>query len=432
MAATQYKKHTHREHILELPDTYIGSVETTEESRWIYDAPTQKMVYKRVRFNPGLYKIFDEVLVNARDAFIRSAEAGKTPVKHISIACEDTADGFRISVENDGDGIPIELHPTEKCYAPELIFGHLLTSGNYNKDEEKIVGGKNGYGSKLANIFSQHFSVNVKDPARGLSYSQVWRKNMSVCEKPVVKKSSAKGSVAVVFIPDLSRFHGISVDNKTISEDMKSVLHTRALELAALVGKDCKVSYNGVNSPANSFEKFVRLFVGSATMAYEKCGERWEIGAVMSRDLYGDDGAEEKNISFVNGINTRLGGKHVEHISKHVLGELCDVALKKRKLMLKPGQIKDAVVFFVAATIVNPSFASQTKETLTTTPSKFGSNPFPSGQTAGSKLVDGLIKAGVLDEAQAIADAKAAKDAKKTDGSKRKTIRGLPKLEDAL
>ena len=149
MAASQYKKHTHREHILELPDTYIGSVETTDEFRWIYDAAAHKMLHKRVRFNPGLYKIFDEVLVNARDAFIRSSSgsgSGGNPVKHIAITCEDSDEGFRITVENDGDGIPIEMHPTEKVYAPELIFGHLLTSGNYNKDEEKIVGGKNGYG----------------------------------------------------------------------------------------------------------------------------------------------------------------------------------------------------------------------------------------------------------------------------------------------
>ena len=136
MAATQYKKHTPREHILELPDTYIGSVETADEFRWVYDNASQKMTHRRVKFNPGLYKIFDEVIVNARDAFIRSSENGKIPVKHISITCEDTDEGFKITVENDGEGIPVEIHPTEKVYAPELIFGHLLTSGNYNKEEE--------------------------------------------------------------------------------------------------------------------------------------------------------------------------------------------------------------------------------------------------------------------------------------------------------
>ena len=161
--ADQYKKHTHREHILELPDTYIGSTETVDETRWVYDDASKKMVHRTLRFNPGLYKIFDEVVVNARDALVRSTtEKGKTPIKHIDISCGLVEGVFTVTVENDGDGIPIEMHATEKVYAPELIFGHLLTSGNYNKEEEKIVGGKNGYGAKLANIFSTKFSVSTR------------------------------------------------------------------------------------------------------------------------------------------------------------------------------------------------------------------------------------------------------------------------------
>jgi DNA topoisomerase-2 len=151
--ADQYKKHTHREHILELPDTYVGSTETHEEVRWVYDASTAKMAHRKVAFNPGFYKIFDEIIVNARDALVRSqgkgaASATKQPIKHIEVtvsrSAEDNVHGVTVTVENDGDGIPIELHKEHKVYAPELIFGHLLTSGNYDKNEEKIVGGKNG------------------------------------------------------------------------------------------------------------------------------------------------------------------------------------------------------------------------------------------------------------------------------------------------
>ena len=58
--ADQYKKHTHREHILELPDTYVGSTETHEEVRWVYDEAASKMTHRKVPFNPGFYKIFDE------------------------------------------------------------------------------------------------------------------------------------------------------------------------------------------------------------------------------------------------------------------------------------------------------------------------------------------------------------------------------------
>ena len=429
--ADQYKKHTHREHILELPDTYIGSTETVDEPRWIWDATSKKMTHRVVHFNPGFYKIFDEVLVNARDALVRSQnEVGRTPIKHIAVECGVKEGLYVISVENDGDGIPIEIHPEYKVYAPELIFGHLLTSGNYNKQEEKIVGGKNGYGAKLANIYSTSFTVSTRNPKQEQVYSQTWRQNMAVCEKPSVRKDkSAKGFVRISFTPDLARFKGVA-EGTGITADMTSVLQTRVMEIASMAGKDVKVSLNGTTVETNTFEKFVRLFVrDSAGLAYEKCGTRWEVAAVLTRFLFSEDQGtpEDKHISFANGINTRKGGKHVDCVQRHVLGDICELAAKKRKLDIKPGQLKDSVTLFVNATIVNPSFDSQTKETLTTPGNKFGSQP-----QFGGKLVEGLVKAGVLDEAQAILDAKLAREAKKTDGAKRKTLRGLPKLEDAL
>jgi len=88
MSASNYKKHSHREHILELPDTYIGSTDTHSEKRWVYDFDAKKMTFCTVDFNPGFYKLFDEILVNARDALVRSAEPGKTPVKTISVSIE--------------------------------------------------------------------------------------------------------------------------------------------------------------------------------------------------------------------------------------------------------------------------------------------------------------------------------------------------------
>jgi DNA topoisomerase II len=421
--ADQYKKHTHREHILELPDTYVGSTETHEETRWVYDTSSSKMAHRKVAFNPGFYKIFDEILVNARDALVRTQQdPKKQPIKHIDIAVTMSEGKVTVDVENDGDGIPIELHPEHHVYAPELIFGHLLTSGNYDKTEEKIVGGKNGYGAKLTNIFSNKFTLSTRHPASGQKYVQVWTDHMASAGKPSITKDKAsKGFVKITYEPDLSRFPGLDLDA------MMSVLQTRAIELAAMAGKDVKVTWNGGLVPANTFEKFMNLFIKDGTAhAYERCGERWEVGAVLARNLFAeDDSPDDRHISFVNGINTRKGGKHVESVLKTVLGNFVEVA-KKKKIDIKPTQLKDSVVFFINATIVNPAFDSQTKETLTTPATKFGS-VFKS-----DKLADLLVKIGLLEEAQSILDAKSAKDAKKTDGSKKKTLRGLPKLEDAL
>ena len=422
--ADQYKRLSHRDHILELPDTYIGSVETHEESRWVYDTESNKMAYKKVAFNPGFYKLFDEIIVNARDALIRSqTEKGKQPVKHIDIKVQPSEKDIKITVENDGEGIPVAEHAEYKVWVPELIFGHLLTSGNYNKEEEKIVGGKNGYGAKLANIFSKEFTVETRDTHTGLKYGQTWTNHMSTCSKPSVTKDKAqKGFVRISFTPDLARFTGLDLN------DMMKVLHTRAIELAALAGKEVKVSWNGEVIATNTFEKFTHLFTkDEASIAYEKCSDRWEIAAVLTRTLFEDeDSNDERHVSFVNGVNTKKGGKHVDTVTKHVLGDFCELA-KKKKVDVKPSQLKDTVLFFINATIVNPSFESQTKECLTTPANKFGSV-----FKCSPKFAETLVKMGLLEEAQSILDAKMAKEAKKTDGAKKKTIRGIPKLEDAL
>ncbi len=433
-SASDYKKRTLHESILKQPDTYIGSRELTSDHYWVFNKESGHMEYKEVTVNPGLYKIFDEIIVNARDAWVRGngPEKGRTPVKHISVDIErHSVNDATITVTNDGDGIIIEQHPEEKVYIPELIFGHLLTSSNYREDgdaKELTTGGKNGYGAKLTNIYSKEFTIVSNDLSTGKKYSQTWRNNMYVCEKPKITKATGKtGEVMIQFKPDLEKFPG------GLSDDMISIFETRVIELAALTG--IKVTLNGWTVSTNSFEKFIKLFLreGETAMAYEQAGERWEIGAVLASQLYeSDDGtaerANQRVISFVNGINTRKGGKHVDKVASMVLGDFCELA-KKKRIDVKPGQIRESVVFFINCVIVNPGFDSQTKETLITTPSKFGSQPWTGSTT--EKFVKQLGKLGLFDEAQSALAAKAVKDAKKTDGKKRKTIHGIPKLTDA-
>lgn len=128
-------KLTQLEHILKRPDTYIGSIERTEMKIWVYDEPSKSMAYRDVSIVPGLYKIFDEILVNAADNKIRDP---KMDTLEVNIDPENNT----ISVLNNGKGIPIEIHKKEKIYIPELIFGNLLTSSNYDDNEKKVTGGR--------------------------------------------------------------------------------------------------------------------------------------------------------------------------------------------------------------------------------------------------------------------------------------------------
>jgi DNA topoisomerase-2 len=433
-----YKKHTHREHILELPDTYIGSIDTHAEERWVWNEGTKRMEWISTEFCPGFYKLFDEVLVNALDHRVRlhsSTASDVQPVKNIWV----NIDKNRITVRNDGDGIPVGTHPEYGMHVPEMIFGHLLTSSNYDKNEAKIVGGKNGYGAKLANIFSKEFVVETMDHRAGKKYKQVWKDNMTNCDKPLIGKATGKPFTEISYIPDLARFHWSNGIPTEIPADMCRVMSSRVMDAAACAGKECKVHLNGELLTVNTFQKYVSLYLnddgGSSVdsdgdkkklIAYEKSGDRWEVAAILTKSLHGDSVPDERHISFVNGIYTRRGGKHVEYIVKTVLADFCELAKKKAKLDVTSGMLKDSVVFFINSTITNPSFDTQTKETLTTPLSKWGSKP-----EISSKFCDQLIKIGLLDEAQAALDAKNARDTKKTDGKKRSTVRGIPKLEDA-
>ena len=427
---SNYVKMSQREHILALPDSYIGSRDSHSEFRWVYNPDTAKMNWREVSYNPGFFKIFDELVVNALDHVVRTASK---PVAEKVTMITVTLTPTHFSIRNNGEGIPIETHPEYKVMVPELIFGHLLTSSNYDAGEEKTVGGKNGYGAKLTNIYSREFIIRTCDGKH--EYEQIFRDNLSTIGKPVVKKTTGKKPYTEIRVePDLARFFP---DAETIPIDMMNVLRTRVMDACALAaGNGCKVNLSDGNTPAvqltvNSFEKFVRLFMeDDGPIFYERCGPRWEIAAILTRSLHADPDVSDtawkyRHISFVNGIFTRNGGKHVDAVSRAVLTTFCEGPGKKLKIT--PGQLKDAVTFFVNATIVNPSFDSQTKETLTTPVAKFGS-VFNISDAFVSRLAkDG----GLLEEAKAVLDARLLREAKKTDGKRVNRITGIPKLEDA-
>ena len=207
----KYQKMTDREHILKKPDTYIGTIEPAETTEYVMDAvatATAPMLTRRgVTYIPGLYKLFDEGMVNMRDHVVRQAQAvadGKPdslPVTTLEVEI-DSADGT-IHMTNDGNGIDVAQHPEHKLWIPEMIFGHLRTSTNYDENKkEKIVGGKNGFGFKLVLIWSVWGCVETVDHVRGLKYIQEFRNNLSEISPPTVTKTKVKPYTRVSFRPD--------------------------------------------------------------------------------------------------------------------------------------------------------------------------------------------------------------------------------------
>ena len=414
------KKYTHVEHVLKIPDTYIGSTELSTEELWVYDTENEKMKKETLTFCPGEYKIFDEILVNALDQYIRinqkiqSGDSDLIPVKNIKVSynIEDNS----ISVQNDGEGISVEKHPSENIHIPELIFGNLLTSGNYDK-KNKITGGKNGYGGKLANIFSTHFILETVDSWNQKKYIQHFRDNMSVKETPIITSCKGKPYTKITYYPDFIKFNQKS---GKLTDGIIKLITKRTYDAAAITGNNVNVYLNDKKLECKSFEKYVELFLEDSPKVYLDVNERWSICVAINPRQQFDQ------VSFVNGITTYQGGKHVEYITNQVTKKLAEYIQKKKKMIVKTAYIKENIFVFIRTSINDPSFNSQVKEFLTTPISKFGSRC-----DLNDKFIDKLAKTGLMDLAINLSAFKENKDLKKTDGKKKTTLRGIPKLDDA-
>jgi DNA topoisomerase-2 len=424
-ATETYQKLTQLEHIIKRPDTYIGSVERMDQKMWVYNKGEKLMENRTISFVPGLYKIFDEILVNAADNSQRDSS-----MTYLKVTVD--RESGEISVENNGKGIPIEMHEKEKCYIPELIFGHLLTGSNYDDNEKKTVGGRNGYGAKLTNIFSRKFTIELQDSNNGKRYKQTWTDNMGNMEKAKITSNKSADFVKVSFLPDYKRF---GMENG-MDDDLEALMYRRVYDMAGTI-TGVKVWLNGEHLKVN-FKTYCEMYAkaianerGDAAVDGEKPvakvefdqqrhnGRLWQVGFTVS------DGSFQ-HVSFVNNIATTSGGTHVNYIADQICDALGKELNKKKKgHSLKPSHFKNHIFIFINCLIDNPAFNSQTKEQLTTKASAFGSKCVLSDQFLKKVKASEAI-ANIME----FADRKADKMMAKSDGNKRSRISN-DKLIDA-
>jgi DNA gyrase/topoisomerase IV subunit B len=420
----KYQKMSDKEHILKKPDTYIGPINMTETETYVYNTETSSIVQRPISYIPGLYKLFDEGAVNSRDHYVRQAQAvadGKPNALPVTYIDFDISDDGVISITNNGNGIDVAQHPEHKLWIPEMIFGHLRTSTNYDENKkEKIVGGKNGFGFKLVLIWSTWGCVETIDHTRGLKYIQEFKNNLEEICPPKITKSTAKPYTKVSFRPDYARF---GLENSTLTPDMRALFEKRIYDIAAITDKSVKVRYNGNEVAVKHFQQYIDLYIGAkgeTKRIYESPDPRWEYVVSLSSS------GEFQHVSFVNGIYTQKGGKHVEYIVNQIVRKLTEYIKNKKKIDVKATTIKEQLALFLRCDIENPSFSSQSKDELGTSSSAFGSTC-----KVSDDFIEKLAKMGVMDAACELTAVKENKAAKKTDGSKTRTIRGIPKLIDA-
>ena len=412
----QYTRKTPLEHILLRPGMYIGPVERSIHPSWVLDPPfphqatdlqktsnkskvndaakssfdvdTISMAQSEKNIIPALQKIFDEILINASDNHLRHPKSCTQIDVIIDPGCNIKKSEARkpfISVGNNGKGIPVQIHTKEQLYVPEMLFGHLLTGSNFNDDTKRITGGRHGYGAKLTNIFSKSFTVETADSTKKKKYSQTWFNNMSESTPPEITKMSAseKDYTKVSFVPDLARLSGQPNSDKiqTISQDDYELMCRRVFDIAGCTGNNLNVTLNGIALPIPNFQTYCKLFYSShrstrkpRPICFHKINARWEVGVALS-----DSGSFE-SVSFVNGMATPRGGTHVNVLTQQITQRMAEKIEKKHPALFKDvtyrqlqNLIRRNLMIFCNTLIENPSFDSQMKESLTSSPLSFGS-----------------------------------------------------------
>lgn len=351
---SKYVKMDPIEHILNRPDTYVGSIRSKTTEDYIAKVKAQPdgtlgyvITKEKITYPPALLRVFVEALSNAIDNLQRSKE-NNIAMRKIEVSINKETGETR--VWNDGIVIPIEKNEKEGCYVHTMIFGHLLTSSNYNDNEERLVSGRNGLGIKLTNVFSKSFKVKAVDPVSGKMFQQEWTDNMRVAKEPKITSSSLKnGYTEISWTPDFEKFKMAGY-----SDDIFN-LFTKYVYDAAMLTK-LTITLNDTKLPVKTLQDYAKLYESpTAEMTFMK-SDNCEVVVTTAKEF--------EAVSFVNGVFTMNGGMHVDAWSEAVFRPLVDAYNKPNKPQVNVKDVKQYFRIFVVANLVNPEFTSQSKTEL--------------------------------------------------------------------
>lgn len=340
----EYIKTNDIEHILLRPDTYVGSKTFKDSLEYLMNSEG-KLTQTIIPLSPALERIFVEILSNAIDNALRYP--GTTKNIKINVSTNGACD-----IWNDGHVIPIAKTSVKdenmEIYNHSLIFGFLRTSSNYDDDTQRYVSGRNGFGAKLTNVFSTRFQVEGTDPVVKKKLTQIWTKNMTQTTPPIITSSQKKGYTHVSWKVDFSQF-----ECDQYSHEFIQLFRFHALNAALTTGVN--VFFNEMKMPT-TLQKYANI-LSDVPLTLSNYIKQEHSTKTFNTEIIFFRGKGEQ-ISFVNGIKTRNGGKHVDAWCEAI----CRPIMKKVDASFK--DIKKSLKMIIIASVSNPTFESQEKNTL--------------------------------------------------------------------
>lgn len=336
---------------------WIGSMDTLTREMFIINE--DNIERKEIGFIPAFKKIIDEILDNSLDVLIET----KNATGNIKVKITEES----VYIEDDGPGIPVIKHklseeekkslPAEEAekiansYIPEIAWTRLFSGTNFNDSDDKHTIGAHGLGSKCTSIFSTKFVGKTDDGKKSCVVKSLNNLEVTSCK---TSHSSGKTGTTVEFYPDLPRFK-----MKKIGQVYFDLLYQRLLCLS-ITFPNIKFTFNGKRISVND-KKFLKMFSENIeTFVFDK-------GFI---GVFPNESDEFSFFTYVNGIHLNRGGNHIDYIAQQLVAPI-RAKLERKYKTIKPADIKNRlsiVCFF--RDFANPKFDSQTKETLTNSPSE--------------------------------------------------------------
>lgn len=408
----KYTELSEIQHILIRPSMWVGSIKSEEKDAFVYNSKTGKFEMKIVNYIPAMLKVVDEVISNSCDEFRRKDNMGLNELKVVI-----NKDNGEIIVRDNG-GIPIVKHKEAGVYVPEFIFGRLRTSSNYDDTEDRNVIGTNGVGSALCNVFSTFFEIESADGKN--QFHRSWSNNMETLNNDLkIEKCDKKTHFTQTrFKLDFSRF---DTDLKTFDDDFINIIHKRCIDAAA-ANPGLKVTFNcgkeDIEWKFKKLDEYIDLYSNLLNISDKIPFEN----DLCTAWIFPDSSVD---VGFVNGAECSKG-THMRALRNEINQAIVDFITKKDKIKdLTTRGVDNKYSVFININVSNPSYDSQTKDTLTTPIEKFSKDEKLKWEVS-DKFLNKIIKSEIVELVRDWYKQKsAAEDEKALRKINRETNKGL-------
>jgi DNA gyrase/topoisomerase IV subunit B len=317
---------------------YLGSTSVEESEQFLFGK------WSKVRYTPALFKMINEILDNCIDEYIRSN--GKFATK-----IDVTFDGDAVTITDNGRGIPQDVVITpegEKILRPVAAWTRVNAGTSFEAERTSI--GANGIGAAASNFMSASFIGTTW--SNGKCAHVICSDGAANVNTKETKKAGS--GTSVTFSPDFTLFECDSFDE----QDLSDLVEDRLIGLQ-MAFPDIAFSFNGNRISVKNLKQYAEMFAGEGTSVITERSDNLTFFFTSSEDGF-------RSNSFVNGVNTRLGGTYVDFIVNAVADELLAMIKKKHKVEITKSVLKNGLTFVMfARNFVNPKYDSQTKERLT-------------------------------------------------------------------